>query len=225
MPGPYASSMLERTDDASTTEVEARTLHFRVARSLAGALVSDHPRVVRALQSAVRGCHVQIHAWVLLPDSLQLCASFPRGLSEGAFIASWGRHYQAHSDAALGEGVREGLLAWTAVPVEVGTQLFVSQMYVERLPVFSGLAVAAWMYRWSSLAANAYAEPDPLLQPHQAYLALGSSPAGRAAAYRALFELELDPSLWESTARALCLGLPLGDPRAQVFRRSNGDRS
>ena len=39
-------------------------------------------------------------------------------------------------------------------------------------------------YRWSSHAANAQAQPDPLLTPHSRYLALGLDGASRRAAYR-----------------------------------------
>ena len=42
-------------------------------------------------------------------------------------------------------------------------------------------------YPWSSYACNAEGSADWVIQPHDAYLALGATPAQRCLAYRALF--------------------------------------
>lgn len=41
-------------------------------------------------------------------------------------------------------------------------------------------------YRWSSYAANALGQHDPLITPHERYLALGPDGASRQIAYRAV---------------------------------------
>jgi putative transposase len=61
--------------------------------------------------------------------------------------------------------------------------------------------VRAWMvarpgdYPWSSYGAHAGEREDPLLVAHPAYLALGTDPASRAAAYWALFDDALPDEL------------------------------
>ena len=47
--------------------------------------------------------------------------------------------------------------------------------------------------RWSSHAANAQGQPDPLLTPHSRYLALGLDEPSRLAAYRACVAAAVSP--------------------------------
>lgn len=46
-------------------------------------------------------------------------------------------------------------------------------------------------YRWTSFHANALGTSDPLIHPHDEYLALGVEPTDRHAAYRELFKTAL----------------------------------
>ena len=50
-------------------------------------------------------------------------------------------------------------------------------------------------YRWSSYRANAFGNTDPVVSPHELYRALATSDDERRAAYRRLFESELDVAL------------------------------
>jgi putative transposase len=53
-------------------------------------------------------------------------------------------------------------------------------------PVRADMVQAPGEYRWSSYRANALAEEDPLVSPHQEYLSLGSTSTERSEAYRVL---------------------------------------
>lgn len=74
------------------------------------------------------------------------------------------------------------------VPSGVGKARPHRSRYIELNPVRAWLIAQPGGYAWSSYRANAAARVDPLLTPPAEYLALGSDPAARASAYRALFD-------------------------------------
>jgi REP-associated tyrosine transposase len=69
-------------------------------------------------------------------------------------------------------------------------------------------------YTWSSYCANALGKDDRLVSPHAAFLALGLDPRTQRAAYTALCDEELEPSLLEAIRAATRGGYAMGsDPR------------
>jgi putative transposase len=58
--------------------------------------------------------------------------------------------------------------------------------YIEHNPVRAKMVARPGDYKWSSFRANAIGESLPWLTPHPVYLALGSTPEERQAAYRAI---------------------------------------
>jgi putative transposase len=92
---------------------------------------------------------------------------------------------------------------YRAVVVTRDDYLLACYRYIELNPVRAGLAASPGAFGWSSHAANADGIPDPLLTPHPAYLALGTTAARRHAQYRALYEVALDaPTLAGLRGRA-----------------------
>ena len=74
-------------------------------------------------------------------------------------------------------------------------------------------------------ACHAQCKTDALISDHETYLALGTSPEARCAAYGALFGRESSPEVAEVIHVALNRGLPLGekgskDPFGLTFSRS-----
>ena len=67
-------------------------------------------------------------------------------------------------------------------------------------------------YPWSSYGVNAHGLPNSLIQPHPLYLDLGSTPSARAAAYRGLFRVHLDPGLVDQIRSATFGNYALGSP-------------
>ena len=51
-------------------------------------------------------------------------------------------------------------------------------------------------YPWTSYHANALGQPNPLLTPHETYLALGENDAARKASYRAWVTNTFDDAEW-----------------------------
>ena len=72
-----------------------------------------------------------------------------------------------------------------ACPVANDNHLLRCYRHIELNPVRAAMVATPADYRWSSHAANAQGQPDPLLTPHSRYLALGLDEASRLAAYRA----------------------------------------
>lgn len=66
-------------------------------------------------------------------------------------------------------------------------------------------------HRWSSYAANALGEADPLVSPHPIYRALGRGAAERQATYRALFRERLGDAFVEDLRNATNGGWALAD--------------
>ncbi|MDP3282776.1 MAG: hypothetical protein Q8M57_17335 [Nitrosomonas sp.] len=62
--------------------------------------------------------------------------------------------------------------------------LLACMRYIELNPVRAEMVTRPGEYRWSSYGANALGKEDKLLTPHDEYLALGSTAAGRQEAYR-----------------------------------------
>jgi REP-associated tyrosine transposase len=64
-------------------------------------------------------------------------------------------------------------------------------------------------YLWSSYAVNSGMRGDPLIRPHAEFEAMASNPQTRHAAYRALFDQNLDPTLQREIRDATNSGYPL----------------
>ena len=90
--------------------------------------------------------------------------------------------------------------------------------YIELNPVRAGMVAHPREYRWSSYAANAEGDVDPLISSHRSYLGLSDSVAFRALAYRALFESELDRFVMDEIRTATRAGRRVGEPRKRRGR-------
>jgi len=70
--------------------------------------------------------------------------------------------------------------------------------YIELNPVDAGIVNHPGRYTWSSYRANALGKDDSLISSHAAFLALGLDSMTRRAAYSALCDEKLEPSLLEA---------------------------
>ncbi|HET6604283.1 MAG TPA: transposase [Xanthomonadaceae bacterium] len=89
--------------------------------------------------------------------------------------------------------------------------------YIELNPVRAWMVAQPGEYPWSSHAANAGYRRDPLLAPHQEYLALGPDRPTRATAYRALFEEALGDEVIAAIRAHLQQQKALGCDRFQAW--------
>lgn len=92
--------------------------------------------------------------------------------------------------------------------------------YIALNPVRVWMVAQPGDYPWSSYAVNAQNRVDSLLTPHARYLALGSDPAARASAYRALFSEALPDALVQDIRVSLQQQKVLGTDQVPLMGRS-----
>jgi putative transposase len=80
-------------------------------------------------------------------------------------------------------------------------------------PVRAGMVPRPGDYPWSSYRANGDLCASALVTPHDGYVALGETPEQRAAAYRRLFQFELDEEDLKEIRSAANGGFALGNQR------------
>lgn len=130
------------------------------------------------------GCNV--HAYVLMTNHVHLLMTPAASGQVSRLMQSLGRRYVRYiNDRYLRTGTLwEGRYKSSLVDRE--TYLLHCYRYIELNPVRAHMTADPLDYAWSSHAHNAFGHDDPLIHPHPAYLALGSTDAERQGAYRAL---------------------------------------
>lgn len=134
------------------------------------------------------GC--TIHAYCLMTNHIHLLVTPPAAGALSAMMQLVGRLYVRHVNQAQ---MRSGTLwedRFKVSAVDADDYLVACMRYIEMNPVRARLVRTAGRYPWSSHAANAQGGADALVTPHPLYKTLAATPAGRAAAYRRLFEKE-----------------------------------
>jgi putative transposase len=129
---------------------------------------------------------VAIHAYALMANHVHLLATPARSHGVSAMMQTLGRRYVRHVNQ---KHSRSGTLwegRFKACLVDSERYVLAAYRYIDLNPVRAGIVTEPAAYRWSSYCANAGMGPQPWLQPHDTYLALGSTAIARAHAYRAL---------------------------------------
>jgi putative transposase len=115
--------------------------------------------------------------------------------STGRMMQSLGRRYvrffndRYHRTGTLWEGRYKSTL------VDTDTYFFMVATYIEMNPVRARMVAHPEEYPWSSFAANALGRSNPLLTPHELYLALARNHEERQQIYRQLFIHKPEPHL------------------------------
>jgi putative transposase len=134
---------------------------------------------------------VEVNSFSLMDNHYHLIATPKTGDGLPHMLADLGREYVLRYNRKYG---RIGTL-WTgrckAIPITNERYWLTCLRYIEQNPVRAKIVSSPGLYRWSSFAFHGLGEPHDWLTPHGVYLALGSSPEARQAAYRALCEVVL----------------------------------
>jgi REP-associated tyrosine transposase len=165
------------------------------------------------LREAAHRWHCAIHAYVLMTNHVHLLLTPEDAEGVSRIMQYLGRRYVPYVNQRYGRSgtLWEGRFRSSLVQSE--TYLLACHRYIELNPVRAGMVNGPGDYPWSSYLNHALGEPDPILTPHVEYLALGPSDETRQAAYRALFERQLDPAMLKQTRACLQTGTPLGNDR------------
>ena len=125
-----------------------------------------------------------IHAYVLMGNHVHLLVSSAeagkvsramRQLGQ-AYVTAFNRRHRR--TGTLWEGRFKSCL------VDSDHYLLTAYRYIELNPVRAAMVVRPWEHRWSSVHANLALRRDPLITPHRSFVAMGTTPLERAAAYR-----------------------------------------
>ena len=162
-----------------------------------------------------------VHAYVLMTNHIHLLTTPAQAGAVGRMMQYVGRRYVPYVNRVHG---RTGTLwegRYRACLIHADGYLLICHRYIELNPVAAGIVAGPGDYRWSSYGANAQGVKDPLVTPHPLYQALGTRPATRRRAYRALFAQALPAEDLEALGHALQSGTPLGDDafRADIEAR------
>lgn len=173
----------------------------------------DFAAFAECLSVALGRHDCMLHAYVFMTNHVHLLmtpgdkGSIPRAMQ------SLGRRYVRFFNDRYG---RTGTLwegRYRATVIETERYLLTCYRYIELNPVRARLVADPEEYLWSSYAANACGMYDPLVTPHDRYVALGPDSLRRQQAYQALFRFAIDAGTLESIRRATNTAWALGSDR------------
>ena len=170
----------------------------------------DYGRFLGWLRESAKAYRVAIHAYVLMPNHLQLLATPADEEGLAAMMQKVGRLYVPWFNNKYG---RSGTLfqgRFRTSVVDPQEYFLTCVRYIELEPVRSQLAGTALDYRWSSHSHHAGVQADALITDHVKFWELGNTPFQLEAAYNELVQQGLAMRELETLDGALLKGAPLG---------------
>jgi putative transposase len=151
-----------------------------------------------------------LHAYVLMSNHVHLLLTPRHAYSIGKTMQMLGRYYVQYFNYNYN---RTGTLwegRYKATLIDSERYLLTCYRYIELNPVRANMVEHPSEYPWSSYRYNALGEDNNNLKPHQLYLRLSEVLAGRQAAYRELFKVQIEDrtldELRDATNKAWVLG-------------------
>ena len=170
----------------------------------------DGSYFLACLQESAALHRVRIHAYALMPASLQLLATPPEAHSLSRMMQSLGRRYAAvfNRRHQRSGGLWDG--RYRAAPVEAAQHLLSLMRYIDALPTSQGLSLRVQDYPWSSAAHHLGARRDPLVSDHAGFWAMGNTPFERDQRYARFLEEGVSPQERQAIEAAVQGSWPLG---------------
>ncbi|MDL2355310.1 MAG: transposase [Pseudomonadota bacterium] len=156
------------------------------------------------------GC--QVHAYVLMSNHVHLLVSPSDEHGPAMLMKSLGERYVQYVNRRY---ARTGTLwegRYHSCLVQCERYLMVCHRYIELNPVRARLVSEPAGYPWSSYQHNAHGRENRTVTAHALYSRMGSDPASRQIAYRALFDEVLAGDILERVRRATHGNHALGTP-------------
>lgn len=173
----------------------------------------DYAIFLRWLRDGARQFKVAVHAYVLLPNQVQLLVTPADAQGLGRMMQWMGRYYVPYFNRKY---ARNGTLwqgRFKAAVIEPEKYFLTCSRYIELGPLRAGMITHPAEYRWSSYAHHAGIKPDPLITDHPLYWALGNTPFDREAVYKALAEQPLSVEQAGMVNEATLAGRALGSEK------------
>lgn len=157
------------------------------------------------------GC--DIHAYVMMPDHVQLLATPKDDESLSHMMRYLGSRYVQYVNRVYRRSgtLWEGRFRSSLIDAE--QYLLTCYRYIDLNPVRAGMVGEAGEYSWSSYGAHALGRSDRLIRDHPCYLALGETREARLTAYRELCRHRLDEKSLSAIRESINRGTPLGSER------------
>jgi putative transposase len=172
----------------------------------------DYRFFLQCLRDAAKRFQVAVHAYVLMPDQVQLLATPADDIGLARMMQWIGRHYVPYFNRRY---QRSGTLwqgRYRASVIDAAHYLLLCTRFIEFYPQHAGLVSQAGDYPWSSYVHHIGAHPDGLITEHALYWALGNTPFEREAAYRILADQPLSADQVQELTSAIPKGWALGSP-------------
>lgn len=195
--------------------IVAGQLHLVMQRAHDGQPVfrsdEDYASYRAALVQAAAEHRVALHAYALTPAQVLLLLTPSTAVGPSRMLQAIGRRFGAdynrrhQRSGALWDG------RFRATLVDPGHHTDASR-WVEWAPVRAGLAAMPDEHPWSSAAHHVGQKVDADITEHPHHWRLGNTPFDREAAYRALLEQPLPPSLEARIESAVSRGWAFGAP-------------
>jgi len=173
----------------------------------------DYAVYLRHLQELAPEYACAIHAYVLMTNHVHLLLTPEREDGPSLMMKHLGQRYVQYVNRTY---ARTGTLwegRFRSSIVERQNYLLRCYRYIEMNPVRAGMVHHPRDYPWSSYRSNAEGQFSRLLTPHDEFFSLGQSPEGRCAAYRSLFESQIDFQQLQEIRLAVNGGFALGSKR------------
>lgn len=147
---------------------------------------ADHELIVALLEFTSGRRGVDVHGYTMMTNHYHLMVTPRSATALPQMMRDLGREYVLRYNRKYG---RIGTL-WAgrhrAIPITNERYWLTCLKYIEQNPVRANMVAHPSDYKWSSFRAHGLGEPQPWLTPHPVYVALGSTPEDRQAAYLAL---------------------------------------
>ncbi len=202
--------------------------HYLTQRAAPGRALfeaaDDYPHFVELMRDAARAHGIAIHAYVLLPRSIEWLATPSGPGALAAALQAIGRRHVPYINRRSGAsgGLWDGRYRSTLIDPE--DYLLPVMRYIETRPVAERLVATPGEWMWSSHAHHAGIAQQSLVSDHLRYWALSDTPFERQAAYRALLDRPLDPAVAERIRASAERGWALGNEAFVETLEASGNR-
>lgn len=188
----------------------------------------DYLVYLDCLKDAVERDKFAVHAYVLMPDHVQLLVSPDTEQRLSRVLRCVGGRYVEYVNYIY---QRNGAF-WEHGPqstvIDSEQDVLAAYLSIEATPVRARLAASPADYRWSSHGRHASGGEDTVIRDHPSYLDLGATRRERQLAYQALFRqplgdqapAEIKPSTPLDTTRS---GDRLADRIERLVRRARAE--
>ena len=173
----------------------------------------DYGKFLEDLGVTSHAYSCEIHAYVLITNQVHVLLTPKIAGAVSQMMQALGRRYVRYIN---GTYRRSGTLwegRFRSSVVGTDRYLLACSRYIELNPVRAGMVAAPGDYPYSSYAANAHGDPNPLVVSQPTDLALGTTPATRCAVYRAMFQETLPAATLARFRKSTEAGEVIGDNR------------